>query len=321
MPTAVTAGATTDLDILLGFDKPTDAQPKRIVFNYSLEAEKYKVVVLDTRTDRAINNETLDPPNLIDNLDEQLPQKPAASTQELLIVVSAAPVFGPVVIEQIGQPFAQLAIDNFHAHTIDEVPGSRRATKPTPGARPVAAAVANAAESCLAQDLLHGGGGQGDAEAVHLADDPLLTQRGFSRASRSTNSRISPPIGGRPFRPAYVQRRATRRRCQRDSVVGATRNDGQRERGDNRLAAARQTRSVVVSRARCVCRRSIASSCRRTTISSSLKSWERGRSKTSCSRQRTSRQQSEQNKNNSSESAGRAHESTTHPHGPEPEPS
>jgi hypothetical protein len=123
MPTAVTAGATTDLDILLGFDKPTDAQPKRIVFNYSLEAEKYKVVVLDTRTHRAINNETLDPPNLIDNLDEQLPQKPTASTQELLIVVSAAPVFGPVVIEQIGQPFAQLAIDNFHAHTIDGVPG------------------------------------------------------------------------------------------------------------------------------------------------------------------------------------------------------
>jgi hypothetical protein len=38
-------------------------------------------------------------------------------------------------------------------------------------------------------------------EAVELADDPLESQRGFSRASRSTSYRISPPIGGWPVRP------------------------------------------------------------------------------------------------------------------------
>ncbi|MGI8792762.1 MAG: hypothetical protein ACR2H3_06260 [Acidimicrobiales bacterium] len=125
IPTAVAGAATphTDLDILLGFDKPTNTQPKRIVFNYALQTESYQVVVLDTRTHRAINNSTLDAPSLIDNLDEQLPEKPATATQQVLVGISPVPVFGPVVIEQMGQPLAQLAIDNLHAHTIGEVPG------------------------------------------------------------------------------------------------------------------------------------------------------------------------------------------------------
>jgi hypothetical protein len=124
MPAAVVGGApTADIDILLGFDKTTTAQPKRIDFNCSLETENYKVVALDTRTHRAINTTTLEPPNLIANLDEQLPERPATATQQVLIVVSPAPVFGPVVIEQMGQPLAQLAIDNIHAKTIAEVPG------------------------------------------------------------------------------------------------------------------------------------------------------------------------------------------------------
>jgi hypothetical protein len=124
IPVAITGGTpTTDLDILLGFDKATTAQPKRIAFNYAMETESYTVVVLDTRTHRAINNTTLDPPNLIDKLDEQLPEKPATATQQVLVVVSPVPVFSPVVIEQLGQPLAQLAIDNIHAHTIGEVPG------------------------------------------------------------------------------------------------------------------------------------------------------------------------------------------------------
>jgi hypothetical protein len=124
LPKAIAGGTpTTDVDILLGFDKTTTAQPKRVAFNYLTGTDDYKVVVLDTRTHRAINTTTLDPPNLIDNLDEQLPEKPAAATQQALLVVSAAPVFGPVVIEQFGQPLAQLIIDNVHAKTIGEVPG------------------------------------------------------------------------------------------------------------------------------------------------------------------------------------------------------
>ncbi len=124
MPASIAGGTpNTNLDILLGFDKTTTAQPKRIVFNYSLENENYKEVVLDTRTHRAINNTTLDSPNLIDNLGEQLPERPATATQQVLLVVSPVPVFSPVVIEQMGQPLAQLAIDNIHANTIGEVPG------------------------------------------------------------------------------------------------------------------------------------------------------------------------------------------------------
>ncbi len=124
IPAAIAGGApTADLDILLGFDKATTAQPRRIAFHYMTQTDSYKVVVLDTRTHRAINNTTLDPPNLIDNLDEQLPEKPGPATQQVLIVVSPVPVFSPVVIEQLGQPLAQLAIDNLHAHTIGEVPG------------------------------------------------------------------------------------------------------------------------------------------------------------------------------------------------------
>src|SRR5262245_28684024 len=69
-------------------------------------------------------------------------------------------------------------------------------------------------------------------------------QRAFSRARRSTSSRISPPIGGRPLRLAYVQRRATSRRCQRSSVAGVTRNDSQHERGSSRLAAVSKSRSL-----------------------------------------------------------------------------
>jgi len=94
---------------------------------------------------------------------------------------------------------------------------------------------------------------------------------------RSTSSRISPPIRGRPTRPAYVQRLATSRRCQRSSVAGWTTNERQPDRGSSRLAAARNTRSADFRSARPLCRRSTASSWRSSTISSSLNSSERKR--------------------------------------------
>lgn len=124
MPTAVTGtGSNADLDILFGFDKPTTAQPKRIAFHYGFETPGYKVAVLDTRTHRAVDTTALTPPNLVVNLDDQLPARTATATQQLLLLVSPAPVFSPVVIEQVGQPLAQLAIDAVHANTLGEVPG------------------------------------------------------------------------------------------------------------------------------------------------------------------------------------------------------
>jgi hypothetical protein len=130
------------------------------------------------------------------------------------------------------------------------------------------------------------------------------TRRGSSvRRSRATEH-------GRPERAPYVQRRATSRRCQPSSDAGVTRNDGRLDHGNSRLAAARKTRSVIVSCGRLIWRRSTESSCRSTTISSSLKSCERERRKRSCSTQRTKRYKSDQDMNHSSESAGPAHDST-----------
>ena len=124
LPAAVTSAShQAGLDVLLGFDAPTAQQPKRISFNYAMETDDYKVVVLDTRTHRAISNTSLVPPNLIDDLDGQLPARPATATQKVLIVVSAAPVLTPVVIDQIAQPLAQLYVDGAHAEKVGEVPG------------------------------------------------------------------------------------------------------------------------------------------------------------------------------------------------------
>jgi hypothetical protein len=57
-------------------------------------------------------------------------------------------------------------------------------------------------------------------------------------ASRSTISRISRRIAGRPARCAKVHRLATRRRCQRSNVAGVMMKDLQRSRDRHRLAAA-----------------------------------------------------------------------------------
>ena len=70
-------------------------------------------------------------------------------------------------------------------------------------------------------------------------------QVGFSRASRSTSSRVCCASGGRPGRVCrYLQRRATSRACQRSSVRGLTLKTVQALRGSERLSAASRTRST-----------------------------------------------------------------------------
>ena len=69
---------------------------------------------------------------------------------------------------------------------------------------------------------------------------------GASRARRKTRSRTSRRIPGRPTRRGYVHRFATKRRCQRSSVVGVIMKDRQRVRGRSWLAAANNMRSMVV---------------------------------------------------------------------------
>jgi hypothetical protein len=115
---------------------------------------------------------------------------------------------------------------------------------------------------------------------------PHKPQRGFSRARRSTNSRSSVETAGRPGRRCvYVHRLRTSRRCQPSSVSGETKNDGRLARFSRRLAAAKKTRSRSSSRGRAIWRRRTDSSCRRTTISSSLNSPDRKRNAATASRQ------------------------------------
>jgi hypothetical protein len=121
--TPPTPATTADVDVLLGFDPPTTAQPKRVRFNFDVKAQDHKVVVLDTRTHRDVSNLSLEAPNLITSLDQQLPERSAADANQLLIVVSPVPVVGPAVIEQLGQPLAQLIIDFKHDRHVGEIPG------------------------------------------------------------------------------------------------------------------------------------------------------------------------------------------------------
>jgi hypothetical protein len=112
---------------------------------------------------------------------------------------------------------------------------------------------------------------------------------GFSPASRTTSSRISAAVAGRPGqRCGYVQRRATRSRCQRSSVAGVTNADLRHaRRGSTRLSAANNARSACVKSGRATCRSSTRSWWRSSRISISFSRSERRRSTTSSSSRRT----------------------------------
>src|SRR5918999_6489624 len=79
---------------------------------------------------------------------------------------------------------------------------------------------------------------------------------GFSRPRRSTRSRTSGSIGGRPgLLERSVHFRLTSSRCHRGRVCGVTRNEDQRARETRREAAARKARSIGRKDGRATCRR------------------------------------------------------------------
>ncbi len=88
---------------------------EQAVWNYIVPAPKMQVVVLDTRTRRKFTGEGYLPPDLVGlNRDAQLPAGPFTDGRELIFVVSAAPVLGPDIIDSLGWPVAQIAIDVVH---------------------------------------------------------------------------------------------------------------------------------------------------------------------------------------------------------------
>jgi hypothetical protein len=100
-------------------------------------------------------------------------------------------------------------------------------------------------------------------------------QGGFSCATRSTSSRISRQVLGRPDWFGYVHLRVIRRRCQASSVPGVTSRWARSMAGSSRASAARTARSAQSGFARATWRRSTVTSCRSTMISASLDDWPR----------------------------------------------
>ena len=93
-------------------------------------------------------------------------------------------------------------------------------------------------------------------------------QVGFSAARRSASRRSSADVDGRPGgRCGWVQCRAMRRRCQRNSVSGVTSHPARLGRGSAAAIAASKVRSVSVSSGRSTWRRNTASWWRNTIIS------------------------------------------------------
>ena len=112
-------------------------------------------------------------------------------------------------------------------------------------------------------------------------------QVGLSAARRSVSRRISAEVDGRPGgRCGWVQCRAMRRRCQRNSVSGVTSHPVRLGRASAAAIAASKVRSVSVSSGRSTCRRSTASWWRNTMISRSFERPDRTVSRASDARNR-----------------------------------
>jgi hypothetical protein len=103
-------GPTQRIDTLCGV---TGADFKeQAVWNYIVRSPKTQVIVLDTRTSRKFTGQTYLPPDLIGlDREDQIPKGPLTDGRELLFIVSAAPVLGPDIIDALGWPLAQVAID------------------------------------------------------------------------------------------------------------------------------------------------------------------------------------------------------------------
>ena len=112
-------------------------------------------------------------------------------------------------------------------------------------------------------------------EPGQLAMHPAISPAGFSCASRSTRSRISWLVPGRPGRFGYVHLSVIRRRCQANKVPGVTSRWERNAAGSSRASAARTVRSAQSGFGWATWRRNTVTSCRSLMISASLDAWPR----------------------------------------------
>lgn len=89
--------AAAEIDDLLGLGQDV---PPQVRWHYQVPGPRHRTVVLDTRTRRRFAGEVT-PAALIspEQLDRQIPEGPLAAGEEVLVVVSAAPVLGLPLIE------------------------------------------------------------------------------------------------------------------------------------------------------------------------------------------------------------------------------
>jgi hypothetical protein len=98
------------MNVLLGLTAA--GLDKQVKWNYTVPGPRHLTVVLDTRTRRKFRGQGIAPPSLLNDAPgAQIPGGPFTDGKELLVVVSAAPVILPRVIDEIGAPIYSMVGD------------------------------------------------------------------------------------------------------------------------------------------------------------------------------------------------------------------
>lgn len=102
------ASAVSTIEGLLGFG----GGDPQLRFNYSVDGAAHRVLVMDSRTRREYTTPD-SPPALLSRqaLLDQIPAGPLPAGLEVLVLVSPAPVLGPSLFDEIGQPLGVTALD------------------------------------------------------------------------------------------------------------------------------------------------------------------------------------------------------------------
>ena len=83
-----------------------------LVWNYHIVGGQYEIVVMDTRTRRTYPTR-FSPPGLLNpqEIENQIPEQPFSAATEVLVLISAAPVLGLEIFEELIQPLTAGIVD------------------------------------------------------------------------------------------------------------------------------------------------------------------------------------------------------------------